>query len=167
MTLPCPHKFSRKLNKLLPPNTNPYDLNIPDCVIIACVCDLSEDCGIKECAFFNIDEEMEELATKTQAKFYTGEVSREVHDQEMKAIWQRETQKNLYSIYQDKPVCNEPLLSKEKFYYMSENNLLDFTFNDDGTSRISINWQKATQHGWKQLLNHYDNLLKNKDFAED
>jgi hypothetical protein len=158
MDAPCPHKYSRRLNKILPPDTHPYDMRIPTCCVHACVCDLSEDCGIKECAFFNLDPEMEKLAYDTMIGFYSGKVDKEKHDELMWQIWEREKQKNLYAIYGDKPVCNEPIVSKEKFNYMAAKGLLDYTFNDDGSFRISVNWHKAMMDGFATIFDAYDNF---------
>jgi hypothetical protein len=159
MDAPCPHKYSRRLNKILPPHTNPYDMRIPTCCIHACVCDLSEDCGIQECAFFNLDPEMEQLAMNTLAGISAGTVNGKQHEELMWQIWEKESQKNLYAIYGNKPVCNEPLVSKEKFDYLAKKDLLDYTFNEDGSVRISINWHKATLDGFAMLYEAHKNFL--------
>jgi hypothetical protein len=152
MDAPCPHKYSRRLNKILPPHTNPYDMRIPTCCIHACVCDLSEDCGIKECAFFNLDPEMEQLAMDTLNSIHAGKINEQTHDDLMWQIWEKEATKNLYAVYGNKPVNNEPLVSKERFQQMAANDLLDYTFNEDGSFRISIDWHKATADAWKKII---------------
>lgn len=46
---------------------------------------------------------------------------------------------NSYAVYGNTKVCNEPLANRDKFEYMAANDLLDYTFNEDGSFRISIN----------------------------
>lgn len=35
---------------------------------------------------------------------------------------------------------------------MAANDLLDYTFNNDGSFRIAINWHKATTDTWKKNI---------------
>jgi len=162
MFAPCPHKWSKKLNKLLPPQTHPYDRHIPDCCIIAGYCDMSAECGIRECAFFSIDPEDERFALDVQTKFYTGEFSQKKHDDQMWRLWDKEAAKNLYAQFGDRYINNEPLLSAERMVYMVKNNLIDVKTQDDGSVRVSINSAKERRHDWIKLLEANKDLFKDE-----
>ncbi len=153
----------RRLNRILPPDTHPYDMRIPNCYIHACVCDLSKHCVIRECAFFNVDPEMTELAKNTMIGFHNGTVNEEKHYKQMKKIWDRETKKNFYTIYGDKPVCNEPVVSKQELEYLVKYDCIDTVFNDDGSTRLMINWDKYTKLGWMELLRASQKMINDID----
>ncbi len=163
MFISCPHKWSKKLNKLLPPETHPFNTLIPDVCIHACVCDMSAECGIKECAFFSLDEKDEEFAQEVQLKMSSGEVDREKHDQEMREIWEKEAQRNLYKKYGDKYVCNQPLIPQDQLNDLIENNLIDISIQEDGSMRTQINSRKAFQHNMRLYLKTTGQQLDDMD----
>ena len=123
---------------------------------------MSEECGIRECGFFSIDPKDEELAQSVQLKFFSGELSEEEHDKQMKEIHQREVAKGLYEKYGDRYVCNEPLLSAKRMAYAVENDLLDITVQDDGSIRRSLNTAKVQRHDMNAIIEANQKMTDDK-----
>jgi hypothetical protein len=95
---------------------------------------------------------MEQFQMDVLSSIHARKINVRTHDILMWQIWDIKAAKNLYAVYGNKPVCNEPLVSKEQFQKMAINNLLDYTSYHSGSIRIFMNWHKATAETSKKNI---------------